>query len=147
MLRNAAEQDRNYVCKSDGMGIGVTHVSVGKYAHHILPYSTMWLNVRIVSFSKYFANIYYRSFICFNVQLFNINIICLIFICPGTAPLDVTDFKCRGYDYTYMMCNFTIPHNVILTKYSLNYTAQSAVSGQLDVTFSPIHYVVVVCLI
>ncbi|XP_005191927.1 cytokine receptor isoform X2 [Musca domestica] len=72
MLRNATEQDRNYVCKSDGMGIGVTHVSV------------------------------------------------------GTAPLDVTDFKCRGYDYTYMMCNFTIPHNVILTKYSLNYTAQSA---------------------
>ncbi|XP_061395881.1 cytokine receptor-like [Musca vetustissima] len=72
MLRNATEQDRNYVCKSDGMGIGVTHVSV------------------------------------------------------GTAPLDVTDFKCRGYDYTYMVCNFSIPHNVILTKYSLNYTAQSA---------------------
>ncbi|XP_073828659.1 cytokine receptor-like isoform X2 [Musca autumnalis] len=72
MLRNATEQDRNYVCKSGGMGIGVTHVSV------------------------------------------------------GTAPLDVVDFKCRGYDYTYMVCNFTIPHNVILTKYSLNYTAQSA---------------------
>ncbi|KAI8125362.1 Cytokine receptor [Lucilia cuprina] len=32
----------------------------------------------------------------------------------GTAPLDITDFKCRGYDYTYMVCNFTKPHNVLL---------------------------------
>ncbi|KAM7350750.1 cytokine receptor-like isoform 2-T4 [Cochliomyia hominivorax] len=43
----------------------------------------------------------------------------------GTAPLDVTDFKCRGYDYTYMVCNFTKPHNVLLTRYNLSYTAQS----------------------
>ncbi|KNC22060.1 Cytokine receptor, partial [Lucilia cuprina] len=43
----------------------------------------------------------------------------------GTAPLDITDFKCRGYDYTYMVCNFTKPHNVLLTHYNLSYTAQS----------------------
>ncbi|XP_065362963.1 cytokine receptor-like isoform X2 [Calliphora vicina] len=43
----------------------------------------------------------------------------------GTAPLDITDFKCRGYDYTYMVCNFTKPHNVLLTQYNLSYTAQS----------------------
>ncbi|KAI9588952.1 hypothetical protein GQX74_007121, partial [Glossina fuscipes] len=71
MLRNAIEQDRNYICKSDTMGIGVTHVAV------------------------------------------------------GTSPLDVTDFKCRGYDYTYLVCNFTIPRNVLLTQYNLSYTAQS----------------------
>uniref|UniRef100_A0A1B0ALP8 Uncharacterized protein n=1 Tax=Glossina palpalis gambiensis TaxID=67801 RepID=A0A1B0ALP8_9MUSC len=74
MLRNAIEQDRNYICKSDTMGIGVTHVAV------------------------------------------------------GTSPLDVTDFKCRGYDYTYLVCNFTIPRNVLLTQYNLSYTAQSPVS-------------------
>ncbi|XP_037937252.1 cytokine receptor-like isoform X2 [Teleopsis dalmanni] len=40
----------------------------------------------------------------------------------GTAPLDVKDFKCRGYDYSYMICKFTIPENNLLTQYTLNYT-------------------------
>ncbi|XP_075159104.1 cytokine receptor-like isoform X2 [Haematobia irritans] len=71
-LRNAKEQERNYVCKSGELAIGVTHVVV------------------------------------------------------GTPPVNVTDFKCRGYDYTYMVCNFTVPHNFIPTKYNLFYSAVSA---------------------
>lgn len=30
MLRNAVEQDRNYICKSGSVGIGIVHVIVGK---------------------------------------------------------------------------------------------------------------------
>ncbi|XP_013097747.2 cytokine receptor isoform X1 [Stomoxys calcitrans] len=70
-LRNAKEQQRNYICKSDDMAIGITHVIV------------------------------------------------------GTAPQNVTDFKCRGHDYTYMVCNFTMPHNLIPTKYNLYYMPQT----------------------
>uniref|UniRef100_A0A1A9WHQ8 Cytokine receptor n=1 Tax=Glossina brevipalpis TaxID=37001 RepID=A0A1A9WHQ8_9MUSC len=39
----------------------------------------------------------------------------------GTKPTNVTDFKCKVYDYEYMECSFTRPKNMLLTQYELQY--------------------------
>ncbi|XP_030378690.1 cytokine receptor-like [Scaptodrosophila lebanonensis] len=43
----------------------------------------------------------------------------------GTKPLEVTDFGCIGYDYVYMVCNFTAPSNNLLTSYNVSYTLKN----------------------
>ncbi|XP_055847433.1 cytokine receptor-like isoform X2 [Episyrphus balteatus] len=43
----------------------------------------------------------------------------------GTPPTNVTDFQCRGYDFSYMTCNFTVPENKIYTDYKLKFSTSS----------------------
>ncbi|XP_001354567.3 cytokine receptor [Drosophila pseudoobscura] len=40
----------------------------------------------------------------------------------GTRPLLIEDFSCVGYDFNYMLCNFTKPQNKIITKYNVSFT-------------------------
>lgn len=39
----------------------------------------------------------------------------------GSPPKPVKDFSCRSYDFEYMVCNFTKPHNPILTTYNVSF--------------------------
>lgn len=43
----------------------------------------------------------------------------------GTPPTNVTDFQCRGYDFSYLTCNFTVPENKIYTDYKLKFSTSS----------------------
>lgn len=49
------------------------------------------------------------------------------FIYLGTKPTKVEDFSCQAFDYTYMICSFTIPKNTVPTTYNLKYVAENAV--------------------
>ncbi|XP_034662617.1 cytokine receptor [Drosophila subobscura] len=40
----------------------------------------------------------------------------------GKRPLLIKDFSCVGYDFNYMLCNFTKPQNKIITKYNVSFT-------------------------
>ncbi|XP_004529670.1 cytokine receptor isoform X2 [Ceratitis capitata] len=44
----------------------------------------------------------------------------------GTKPTKVEDFSCQAFDYTYMICSFTIPKNTVPTTYNLKYVAENA---------------------
>lgn len=39
----------------------------------------------------------------------------------GSLPRRVSHFSCRSYDFDHMICNFTKPHNPILTTYNVSY--------------------------
>ncbi|KAH8315390.1 hypothetical protein KR067_002998 [Drosophila pandora] len=42
----------------------------------------------------------------------------------GTRPMPIKDFGCIAYDFEYMVCNFTEPHNRIITKYNVTFTTE-----------------------
>lgn len=52
-----------------------------------------------------------------------------IILISGTKPTNVTDFKCKVYDYEYMECSFTRPKNMLLTQYELQYGISDDVSS------------------